>query len=276
MNFYIIPSPIGNLDDITIRAINVIKEVDFLVVENKVTTKKLLKNLKLETKKIFTYNDHSTKADRHNIIGQLKKGHSGGIISEAGTPLISDPGYKLISELILSNVKIVSLPGPTALITALTGSGLPTDKFQFLGFLPKKNKELVAVLDKCSYFLGTSIFYETPHRLMASLELIHQIFGSKVHLCVAKELTKLHENFFRGTAREVLQLFNAKKELIKGEFVLLIYFDKKDHDYSNADKVFHDLKSKISIKEISKLASDLTGINKNLLYKRFLSFLQKS
>ena len=276
MNFYIIPSPIGNLDDITIRAINVIKEVDFLVVENKVTTKKLLKNLKLETKKIFTYNDHSTKADRHNIIGQLKKGHSGGIISEAGTPLISDPGYKLISELILSNVKIVSLPGPTALITALTGSGLPTDKFQFLGFLPKKNKELVAVLDKCSYFLGTSIFYETPHRLIASLELIHQIFGSKVHLCVAKELTKLHENFFRGTAREVLQLFNEKKELIKGEFVLLIYFDKKDHDYSNADKVFHDLKSKISIKEISKLASDLTGINKNLLYKRFLSFLQKS
>ena len=276
MNFYIIPSPIGNLDDITIRAINVIKEVDFLVVENKVTTKKLLKNLKLETKKIFTYNDHSTKADRHNIIGQLKKGHSGGIISEAGTPLISDPGYKLISELILSNVKIISLPGPTALITALTGSGLPTDKFQFLGFLPKKNKELVAVLDKCSYFLGTSIFYETPHRLMASLELIHQIFGSKVHLCVAKELTKLHENFFRGTAREVLQLFNEKKELIKGEFVLLIYFDKKDHDYSNADKVFHDLKSKISIKEISKLASDLTGINKNLLYKRFLSFLQKS
>lgn len=276
MNFYIIPSPIGNLDDITIRAINVIKEVDFLVVENKVTTKKLLKNLKLETKKIFTYNDHSTKADRHNIIGQLKKGRSGGIISEAGTPLISDPGYKLISELILSNVKIVSLPGPTALITALTGSGLPTDKFQFLGFLPKKNKELVAVLNKCSYFLGTSIFYETPHRLIASLELIHKIFGSKVHLCVAKELTKLHENFFRGTAREVLQLFNEKKELIKGEFVLLIYFDKKDHDYSNADKVFHDLKSKISIKEISKLASDLTGINKNLLYKRFLSFLQKS
>ena len=276
MNFYIIPSPIGNLDDITIRAINVIKEVNFLVVENKVTTKKLLKNLKLETKKIFTYNDHSTKADRHNIISQLKKGLSGGIISEAGTPLISDPGYKLISELIVSNVNIISLPGPTALITALTGSGLPTDKFQFLGFLPKKNKELVAALDECSDFLGTSIFYETPRRLMASLELIDQIFGSKAHLCVAKELTKLHENFFRGTPREVLQIFNEKKELIKGEFVLLIYFDKKDHDYSNADKVFQNLKSKVSIKEISKLASDLTGINKNLLYKRFLSFLQKS
>ena len=276
MNFYIIPSPIGNLNDITIRAINVIEEVDFLVVENRVTTKKLLNNLKLQTKKIFTYNDHSTKANRHNIISQLKKGLSGGIISEAGTPLISDPGYKLISELILSNVNIIPLPGPTALITAMAGSGLPTDKFQFLGFLPKKKKELIAALDECSDFLGTSIFYETPHRLMTSLELIDQIFGSKAHLCVAKELTKLHENFFRGTAREVLQIFNEKKELIKGEFVLLIYFDKKDHDYSNADKVFQNLKSKVSIKEISKLASDLTGINKNLLYKRFLSFLQKS
>ena len=276
MNFYIIPSPIGNLDDITIRTINVIKEVDFLVVENRVTTERLLKNLKLKKKKIFTYNDHSTKADRQNIISQLKKGSSGGIISEAGTPLISDPGYKLISDLILINVNIISLPGPTALITALTGSGLPTDKFQFLGFLPKKNKELVAALDECSDFLGTSIFYETPHRLMASLELIDQIFGYRAHLCVAKELTKLHENFFRGTAREVLQIFNEKKELIKGEFVILIYFDKKDYDYSNADIVFQNLKSKVSIKEISKLASDLTGINKNLLYKRFLSFLQKS
>ena len=276
MNFYIIPSPIGNLDDITIRAINVIKEVDFLVVENKLTTKKLLKNLKLETKKIFTYNDHSTKADRRNILSQLKEGLSGGIISDAGTPLISDPGYKLISELILSDVNIISLPGPTALITALTGSGLPTDKFQFLGFLPKKNKELVAALHECSDFSGTSIFYETPHRLMASLEIVDQIFGSKVHICVAKELTKLHENFFRGTPKEVLQIFNEKKELIKGEFVLLINFDEKECDYSNADKLFENLESKVSIRDISKLASDLTGINKNLLYKRFLSFSQKS
>ena len=276
MNFYIIPSPIGNLDDITIRAINVIKEVDFLVVENKLTTKKLLKNLKLDTKKTFTYNDHSTKADRQNILSQLKKGLCGGIISDAGTPLISDPGYKLISELILSNVNIISLPGPTALITALTGSGLPTDKFQFLGFIPKKNKELVAILYECSDFSGTSIFYETPHRLMASLDLIDQSFGSKVQICVAKELTKLHENFFRGTPKEVLQTFSEKKELIKGEFVLMVYFDNKDHDYSSADKVFQKLKSKIPIKEISILASDLTGINKNLLYKRFLSFLQKS
>ena len=276
MNFYIIPSPIGNLDDITIRAINVIKKVDFLVAENKVTTLKLLNKLKLGRKKIFTYSDHSTVADRNNIISQFDKGISGGLISDAGTPLISDPGYKLVSDLILNNVNIISLPGPTALITALAGSGLPTDKFQFHGFLPKKNKELVTTLNECSNFSGTSIFFETPHRLMASLELIDQILGSKIHLCVAKELTKIHENFFRGTPKEVLKIFNEKKELIKGEFVLLINFDEKEYDYSNADKVFENLESKVSIRDISKLASDLTGINKNLLYKRFLSFSQKS
>ena len=276
MNFYIIPSPIGNLDDITIRAINVIKKVDFLVAENKVTTLKLLNKLKLGRKKIFTYSDHSTVADRNNIISQFDKGISGGLISDAGTPLISDPGYKLVSDLILNNVNIISLPGPTALITALAGSGLPTDKFQFHGFLPKKNKELVATLNECSNFSGTSIFFETPHRLMASLELIDQILGSKIHLCVAKELTKIHENFFRGTPKEVLKIFNEKKELIKGEFVLLINFDEKECDYSNADKLFENLESKVSIRDISKLASDLTGINKNLLYKRFLSFSEKS
>ena len=276
MNFYIIPSPIGNLDDITIRAINVIKKVDFLVAENKVTTLKLLNKLKLGRKKIFTYSDHSTVADRNNIISQFDKGISGGLISDAGTPLISDPGYKLVSDLILNNVNIISLPGPTALITALAGSGLPTDKFQFHGFLPKKNKELVTTLNECSNFSGTSIFFETPHRLMASLELIDQILGSKINLCVAKELTKIHENFFRGTTKEVLKIFNEKKELIKGEFVLLINFDEKENDYSNADKVFENLESKVSIRDISKLASDLTGINKNLLYKRFLSFSGKS
>ena len=276
MAFYIIPSPIGNLDDITIRAINIIKEIDFLVVENKTITLKLLKSHDIGTKKIFTYNDNSNKADRENILKLLKNGLKGGIISDAGTPLISDPGYKLISDLISNNINIISMPGPTAVITALTGSGLPTDKFHFHGFLPKKGKELIDVLNECSNFHGTSIFYETPHRLIASLELIDKIYSSEVNLCIAKELTKLHENFFRGTPKDLLQIFYEKKELIKGEFVLLMYFKKKGCDYSNADKIYKNLEFKISINEISKLASDITGINKNLLYKRFLSFSQKS
>ena len=276
MTFYIIPSPIGNLDDITIRAIDVITKVDFLVVENRTTTQNLLKRLKLGKKKIFTYNDHSNDAKRQKIVEQLKRGLIGGIISDAGTPLISDPGYKLISELISNNINITSLPGPTAVITALTGSGLPTDKFQFNGFLPKKNKELVEVLNNCSSFSGTSIFFETPHRIINTLKLIDQIFDFKVRLCVAKELSKAHENYFRGTAREILDKFKANSQLVRGEFVLLIYFEKRDYDYAIADKLFKKLESKVAIGELSKLASDLTGINKNLIYKRFLSFSQKS
>ena len=244
--------------------------------ENKTTTQNLLKRLKLGKKKIFTYNDHSNDAKRQNIVEQLKRGLIGGIISDAGTPLISDPGYKLISELISNNINITSLPGPTAVITALTGSGLPTDKFQFNGFLPKKNKELVEVLNNCSSFSGTSIFFETPHRIINTLKLIDQIFDFKVRLCVAKELSKAHENYFRGTAREILDKFKANSQLVRGEFVLLIYFEKRGYDYAIADKLFKKLESKVAIGELSKLASDLTGINKNLLYKRFLSFSQKS
>ena len=235
-----------------------------------------MKRLKLGKKKIFTYNDHSNDAKRQNIVEQLKRGLIGGIISDAGTPLISDPGYKLISELISNNINITSLPGPTAVITALTGSGLPTDKFQFNGFLPKKNKELVEVLNNCSSFSGTSIFYETPHRIINTLKLIDQIFDFKARLCVAKELSKAHENYFRGTAKKILDKFKANSQLVRGEFVLLIYFEKRDYDYAIADKLYKKLESKVAIGELSKLASDLTGINKNLLYKRFLSFSQKS
>ena len=276
MNFYIIPTPIGNLNDLTERAKITIENLDVLIVESKQKSKTLLEKINVKDKKILIYNDTSNVNNRKGILDILKEGNVCGLISDAGTPLLSDPGYKLIRYLIDDHIDIVPLPGATSITTGLIASGLPTDKFQFHGFLPKKNKELVTTLNECSNFSGTSIFFETPHRLMASLELIDQILGSKIHLCVAKELTKIHENFFRGTPKEVLKIFNEKKELIKGEFVLLINFDEKECDYSNADKLFENLESKVSIRDISKLASDLTGINKNLLYKRFLSFSQKS
>ena len=219
MDFYIIPSPIGNLDDITIRAINVIKEVDFLVVENKLTTKNLLKNLKLETKKIFTYNDHSTKADRRNILSQLKEGLSGGIISDAGTPLISDPGYKLISELILSNVNIISLPGPTALIPALAVSGLPTDRFTFEGFLPVK-KGRKTRLEDLSKETRTMIFYESPYKLYKTLKDFYDFFGGDREISISKEITKIFEFTNRGKIIDLIGYYKDKK--LKGEFVIVV------------------------------------------------------
>ena len=148
MTFYIIPSPIGNLDDITIRAKKILKELDFLVVENKKVTSRLLNALDIKKNKIITYNDTSTSKDRTKIINLIKKGLTGGLISDSGTPLISDPGFKLTAEIIKNNFKLISLPGPTSVITALAGSGLGTDSFQFLGFFPRKKNEQSNILKK--------------------------------------------------------------------------------------------------------------------------------
>ena len=156
MTFYIIPSPIGNLDDITIRAKKILKDIDFLVVENKKVTSKLLSALDIKKKKIITYNDTSSAKDRTKIIELIKKGLTGGLVSDSGTPLISDPGFKLISEIIKNDFRLISLPGPTSVITALAGSGLSTDNFQFLGFFPRKKIEQSKILKKINLrkFLG--------------------------------------------------------------------------------------------------------------------------
>ena len=276
MIFYIIPSPVGNLDDFTIRAINTIAELDFLAVESRYSAQKLLKKYNLKIKNLVIYNDHSTLKDRNKIINLLEEGKKGGIISEAGTPLISDPGYKLISSLIKKNIKIIPLPGPTSVIPALVGSGMPTDTFHFYGFLPKKTNEIKKIFTKCSTDTGTSIFLESSHRLTATLNIIDSLFGNQANICIAKEISKIHERFLRGTAGEILLNFNQDKSLLKGEFILMLNFLSLEEDTSVADKLFENLKGKLSNKELAKLSYEITGINKNFLYERFLSFSKKS
>tara|TARA_E500000081_G_scaffold127365_1_gene135066 strand:+ start:4488 stop:5318 length:831 start_codon:yes stop_codon:yes gene_type:complete len=276
MIFYIIPSPVGNLDDFTIRAINTIAELDFLAVESSHSAQKLLKKYNLKIKNLVIYNDHSTLKDRNKIINLLEAGKKGGIISEAGTPLISDPGYKLISSLIIKNIKIIPLPGPTSVIPALVGSGMPTDTFHFYGFLPKKTNEIKKIFTKCSTDTGTSIFFESSHRLTATLNIIDSLFGNQANICIAKEISKIHERFLRGTAGEILLNLNQDKGLLKGEFILMLNFLSLEEDTSVADKLFENLKGKLSNKELAKLSYEITGINKNFLYERFLSFSKKS
>ncbi len=276
MSFYIIPSPVGNLDDFTIRAVNTISELDFLAVESSSSAKKLLKKYNLKIKEIVIYNDHSDEKARAKIINLLEEEKNGGIISEAGTPLISDPGYKLISALIKKNIKVIPLPGPTSFIPALVGSGLPTNKFHFFGFLPKKINELKKIFTKCSADNGTSIFFESPHRIVSTLNLIDNLFGMEANICVAKEISKIHERFLRGTASEILLDFKNDKDLLKGEFILMINFLSIEEDTSVADKLFEKLSGKLSNKELARLSSEVTGINKNFLYERFLSFSKKT
>jgi len=276
MNFYIIPSPIGNLDDITFRSVQALKEVDLLIVENLKKAKIILKHYDIKPKNIFVYNDKSTEKDRKKIISLLKKISSGGIMSEAGTPLISDPGFKLITDLISLKIKIIPLPGATSVISSLVASGLPTNHFQFIGFFPKVKKDAESLCSSLLKFDGTTIIFESPKRIINTLNFLGQRLGDLAEVCVAKEITKIHESFFRGTPKKIEKFLLENKNLVKGEFVILVKVTNIDESFVLADRIYNQLSSKLSLKDLSKVVSEITGINKNKIYKRFLSFSKNS
>ena len=275
MNFYIIPTPIGNLNDLTERAKITIENLDILVVESKQKSRILLEKINVKDKKILIYNDISSENNRKGILDILKAGKVCALVSDTGTPLLSDPGFKLIRYLIDNHVNVVPLPGPTSITTGLIASGLPTDKFQFLGFPPKTAKDKVSFYRELNRKNITSIFFESSHRIQKTLEDIFLNYPNS-ELVVAKELTKIHEKFLRGKPEKILNKFKLDKNLSSGEFVILFYKDDAVEDFSKADLLFNLLKNKLPIKEIAKLSEKLFKNNKNKTYKRYLSFSKKS
>jgi 16S rRNA (cytidine1402-2'-O)-methyltransferase len=214
----LIPTPIGNLGDITLRSIETIKKVDILLAEDTRHTGKLLKHLKIE-KAMWSYHAHNEHNSILKIIDRIKSGDFIGLVSDAGTPGISDPGFLLVRECIKEGVEVETLPGPTAIIPALVGSGLPSDKFYFEGFLPHK-KGRQTRLKFLANLPCTIIFYESPHRLLKTLEQIQEFMGGNRNSCVARELTKVFETFHRGLVIDQIAFF--KKQAPKGEIVILI------------------------------------------------------
>ena len=275
MNFYIIPTPIGNLNDLTERAKITIENLDILIVESKQKSRILLEKINVKDKKVLIYNDKSSANNRKGILDILKVGKVCGLVSDAGTPLLSDPGFKLIRYLIDNHVNVVPLPGPTSITTGLIASGLPTDKFQFLGFFPKTAKDKASFYSELNRKNITSIFFESSHRIQKTLEDIFLNYPNS-ELVVAKELTKIHEKFLRGKPEKILNEFKLDKNLSSGEFVILFYKDDAVEDFSKADQLFKLLKNKLPIKEIAKLSEELFKNNKNKTYKRYLSFSKKS
>ena len=275
MNFYIIPTPIGNLNDFTERGKKIIKNLDVLIVESKQKSRILLEKINVKDKRILIYNDSSDASNRKGILDILKAEKVCGLISDAGTPLISDPGYKLIRYLIDNHINVVPLPGATSITTGLIASGLPTDKFQFLGFFPKTVKDKRSFFSELNRKNITSIFFESSHRIKKTLEDIFLVYPNS-ELVVAKELTKIHEKFLRGAPEKILNEFKLDKNLSSGEFVILFYKDDIVEDFSNADLLFNLLKDKVPLKEIAKLSEKLFKNNKNKIYKRYLSFTKKS
>jgi len=235
-----------------------------------------LKSLGIKNLKIVVYNDRSSDKDRKKILNLIQDGLTGGLISDSGTPLISDPGFKLSTGIINEGINLVPLPGATSITTALIGSGLPTDRFQFLGFFPRKRVNQHLLLEKIADYDGSSILFESPKRLISTLEKLKENLSVQAKICVAKELTKIHESFIRGSLADVLKHFDNNKDTLKGEFVLVIESNGNYFNTELVDFIFKQTKDKLSLKEISYIASKVTGISKNNLYERFLLLSKKN
>lgn len=217
-SLYLVPTPIGNLADITLRALEVLKKVDTILAEDTRTSGFLLKHYEISKplQSFHIFNEHKTLA---GLIERMKGGEVMALISDAGTPGISDPGFLLIREALKADLKVDCLPGATALIPALVKSGFPTDRFVFEGFLPHK-KGRQTMLKRLAEEDRTIVLYESPHRLIKTLEQLMEFFGPDRHVSVSRELTKLHEETFTGTVQEVHRHFSIKE--VKGEIVLVI------------------------------------------------------
>lgn len=216
---YIVPTPIGNMEDITLRAIRILNEVDVILCEDTRVTSKLLQHLGIN-KKLVSYHNFNEKSRVGQIIEKLNQGESFALVSDAGTPSISDPGFILVKELIESNFEIISLPGAVASITALVGSGMDTESFIFLGFPPQK-KGRQTFIKSLSNYNYTIIMYESPHRINKLIDELVEFGYKDCKICISRELTKIYEEYIRGTAIEIQDLLKAREPL-KGEITVIM------------------------------------------------------
>lgn len=220
----LVPTPIGNLEDITLRSIRILKEAEVIYAEDTRVTKKLLSHLDIQ-KQVIPFHAHNEHRSLEKVIGRIQESEMAVLVSDAGTPGVSDPGFLLVREAIKEGIEIECLPGPTAFVPALVASGLPCDRFVFEGFLPQK-KGRQTKFKELSEEQRTIVLYESPHRLVKCLSQIIEFMGAERPVCVARELTKMFEEFVRGTAQEVHQHFEANPP--KGEIVVIIGKSEKN------------------------------------------------
>ena len=267
---YLVATPIGNLEDITLRAIKTLNESSIVLAENTKNSQKLFSAHGINSK-LVSFNDFSSDTKIVSLLRKLKGGDSISLISDAGTPLISDPGFNLVSQAIDANIRIESIPGPSAVIAGLITSGIDNQKFIFEGFLPKKNNELKKTFLKLNYESRTTIFFESPHRIIKSFKVMEQILDNRRKISVARELTKMHETILRGTIGEVSSFVEKDPNLTRGEIVLI--FEGTDNNFSDfdekLDELFNSLKKEVSLKKFSKVFSRITNFSAKEIYNKY-------
>lgn len=270
---YLVPTPIGNLKDITLRALEVLESVDEIAAEDTRTSLKLLNHFQIK-KSLFSYHKHNEQGKSIDIINKLKNGVNIALITDAGTPGISDPGSIIVERCIEENIEFEVLPGATAITTALVYSGLDTTKFIFRGFLPRENKDRNPIIEEIKNVRDTLIFYEAPHRLLNTLEYIKDNLGDR-KIAVCRELTKLHEEIYRGKISDAINYFNEVRP--RGEFVLVIQ-GKSDEDIkaekeakwnslSIEEHLIKTIESGIDKKEAIKIVAKERGVSKKEVYR---------
>lgn len=263
---YIVATPIGNLEDITLRALRILREVDVIAAEDTRHTKKLLAHHGIRTP-LTSYHEHNERSKAKILVTRLKQGESVALVSDAGTPILSDPGYRLVREAIEAEISVVPIPGPSALTAVLSACGLPTERFVFEGFLPAKKGERGARLQALREEKRTMVFYEAPHRLKECLQDFWEIFGER-EIVLARELTKLHEEFIRGRLSQVLEEMTRRE--LRGEITLVVR-GAEEAPAPSAELLKSEIrklkKNGLRIKEIAQLLGERYSYPKKEIYR---------
>jgi len=266
----IVSTPIGNLKDITLRAIETLKSVDLILAEDTRIAKKLLNHFSINNR-LESFNDKNEPLKNENLIKKLKEGKNIAIISDAGTPLINDPGFKLIRFARKENIKVTPIPGCTAVIAGLSASGISTDKFTFLGFLPRTKIKRRKNLSQLVHKQETLIFFESVHRIESTITDMKELFGTERKAVLCKEITKIHESFIGNNFLDITDYIKEHQDKLKGEFTIIIEGNReKTIDLKKIDNILDILQSEISSKDAVKICSIITGYTKSIIYKRLL------
>jgi 16S rRNA (cytidine1402-2'-O)-methyltransferase len=265
--FYIVATPIGNLADMVPRAVQVLQSVDLIAAEDTRHSKRLMQHFNISTP-LVAYHDHSGANTVQSLLNKMLEGRSVALISDAGTPLVSDPGYRIVDAAISAGIKVVPIPGASAVIAALSAAGLPSDRFIFEGFLPAKQHARLNHLTSLCSEPRTLIFYEAPHRLLSCLRDMAQAFGEARQVVLARELTKTFETIKRAGVGELCNWVEQDSNQQRGECVLLVQgAERSDRDDDEARRVFDILIDELPLKQAAVLAARITGTKKNPLYQ---------